>query len=603
MNNIENLTRFVESGIADNKMLKKASILELKESLSRCVKKLRESLDSEASEGWWVPISFYNKVNGNNRNYNRQLWENVVNNQKDIYVGSPMLTDHPEGDSDGNPRDICGVWLDAKIDPPSSDGSGLVWGLLVPSGRLGDDLKDHIKHGLKVGTSSSGFGKLLNDGITVDPDSYQIERLADFVLNPSQGTFFSYDESDDYIKDNSIRESIKNTQESKFKENIVKDSKIAKLEEKKFRRDMESFLESADNIKDPQEKLEEFKEIRSYLEDGACPDLREKIEEKVAAQEKLIKDMLNDSTEYREKFGIESPKDLEEKLTQLVEDTRVIESESENWKSIAEKLQEKYSKVKEDLENRPTENYVKYIESKNSKLNEKLISENKKASEIVKNLIESCEKVKNNNEDLTKEVEDLKKEKECLEARIEADSNFQTAAVDADASNIKTYTDLQQAFEESQKRLEEILKVVKSQNKEILNQRDLITSYKEKNRLQFRAIEELKEKNRRILHENNRLASEYEGYIRDAELENADPVELYYEELQDIYGDEINLYRSKILSAPTLSEAKQIFYKDVFQRLENSKEIEDSRMPRTSYLQEKRVSKTTMIDRKPKGWV
>ena len=50
----------------------------------------------------------------------------------------------------------------------------------------------------------------MSDGVTVDPSSYLIERLSDWVLNPSQGTFFSYEESDDNIVNKSIRESEEN---------------------------------------------------------------------------------------------------------------------------------------------------------------------------------------------------------------------------------------------------------------------------------------------------------------------------------------------------------------------------------------------------------
>ena len=74
----ENLTRYVESANIDNKLIVHAASNELKESLSRCTVRLKESVDT--SEGWWVPISFYGKKNGNGRIYGKKLWENVINN-------------------------------------------------------------------------------------------------------------------------------------------------------------------------------------------------------------------------------------------------------------------------------------------------------------------------------------------------------------------------------------------------------------------------------------------------------------------------------------------------------------------------------------------
>ena len=190
------------------------------------------------------------------------------------------------------------------------------------------------------------------DGVTVDPDTFQIERLADWVLNPSQGTFFAYDESDDNVEDKSFRESVSddavsvsmtdNKQEN-MKENVVKDSTstLTRLEEKKFRRDMESFLESAIKIEDPQARLQEFKDIRSWLDNGACPDLKEQVEAKIQEAEEYIHTALQEKAEYQNELEISSPKDLKEKLTSLAEDTKILKEESIGWKDVSTKLQEK----------------------------------------------------------------------------------------------------------------------------------------------------------------------------------------------------------------------------------------------------------------------
>lgn len=609
MKNIQGLTRFVESGVVDNKLLKKVDNAELNESLKRCPAKLTESV-KDSAEGWWVPISFYNKKNLNNRIYNRKLWENVINNQKETYVGSPMLTDHPAGDSDGNPRDICGVWLDAKMDEPGPDGVGLVWGLLVPSGRLGDDLRDHIKHGLKVGTSSSGFGDMMPDGVTVDPDTYQIERLADFVLCPSQGTYFSYDEDDDQIDDKSIKESLEAHRNIK-ETTTVKDSKIAKLEEKKFRRDMESFLEEANNIKDPQARLEEFREIRSFLEDGACPDLKEKIEAKIAEQEATIKKMLQESVEYKERFGIESPKDLEEKLTMLSEDTKVIESESANWKKISETLQTKLNKTKEDLNARPSTRYVKYVESKNTKLQNEMLCQNKKAAEVVNNLIKAYEKLKAENSTLkestantTVDYKKLKEEAETLKKECDDKAT-------SEDSYKKAYIDLKDAFGEATNEMNELA----SKNEKLESR---VNNYREK-LLQLRADLSRKERDyeslRKAYHDlkENVRAKETEE-AREALREDieSDPVASFYESIYKTYGSQISPYANKILSSANLTEAKRVFYTDVIQNLKESKDIEDSRIPMTSYITAserqdalglKSLKKSTIMDRKPEGWL
>ena len=608
------LTRFVESCMVGKGYIKEATSQELQESLKRQTTRLTESVNSE-SGGWWVPISFYNKLNGNNRNYNKKLWENVINNQRDVYAGSSMLLDHPQGDSDGSPRDICGVWLDAKLDPPGRDGIGLVYGLLVPCGRNGEDLKDCLKKGLRIGTSSSGFGQLMSDGVTVDPDTYQIERLADWVLNPSQQTFFSYDEGCNSIEDRSIREATEEKSnimnENIIKENTMKDSKIAKLEEKKFRRDMESFLESANNIKDPQERLEEFKEIRSYLEDGACPDLRERIEKKIAEEEKAIKDALQDSVTLKEKFGISSADDLAEKLTRLTEDAKVIESESQQWKSIAEKLQEKYTETKKNLEARPTNEFVEALQDSNAKLNEKITLQNKKAYEVVAKLTEACKS-------LQKEVEDLKAEKETLNESINSLQSTSDLAKKADTMNQRSYIELQEAYKASEEENQKLTKIVESQREALEDYKSRLTeaiaSVKEsrfnlrKQKRQSSELRESLESAERSLRQKQKIE---EAEELDERREAMTPVELYYESLYEQYGREILPFKKRLLECANIVDAKQVFYSKVLQNMRESKSIDRDRIPQSlAITPEQRKEAMNLncetpdsIDRMPKGWV
>ena len=604
-NNLEGLTRYIEYASGDHRLIKKADSIELKESLSKCPKALRiqESLDSEAAAGWWVPISFYNKLNGNNRNYSKKLWENVINNQRDTFVGSGMLTDHPQGDSDGSPKDICGVWLDAKIAPPNASGSGLVYGLLVPCGRNGEDLKDCLSKGLKIGTSSSGFGKLMQDGVTVDPDTYVIERLADWVLNPSQGTFFSYDESSDEVTDKSLNESQINTkvQELNAKESIVKDSKIAKLEEKKFRRDMESFLESANNIKDPQERLEEFKEIKSYLEDGACPDLREQIESKIVEEEAFIKKAVQEKLQLEEELDISSPKDLKEKLTRMSEDVNIIKSESDNWKTISEKLQSKYDKARESLLTKPTRSYARYLERKSTGLSNQLLEQNKRASEVVLKMIESFNKLKEENTALKNKISNLETDKAVVETSLEESKKFKEFASKADSLNRESYVKLEGELREAHINLTKLYSLAESQRTQI-----------EESSKKIEKLKVLNERKTKMLYQ---VLNEARNSLSSNKLEESaelNEVEEYYESLYQEYGKQIVPFKEKITKSINLTEAKQIFFKDVLQNMKESVEIENLNIPKAMYVTSSdrqnalglnSIKKSTVMDRKPKGWL
>lgn len=659
-----NLTRFVESASIDHRLIREASTQEFTESLTRAKNRLTESLE-DTGKGWWVPISHYgNYKNGNGRIYNTRLWENVINDQRDIWCGSPMLTDHPEGDSDGNPRDICGVWLDAKFGPAGPDGVGIVYGLLVPSGHNGEDLRDHLQNGLRIGTSSSGFGKLLPDKVTVDPDTYQIERLADWVLNPSQGTFFSYDESNDGIEDRTIRESIhllgnvrdtaerymrsnpyaskkevkdylldtyedvaedtidrvlepyefmgesqnKNTSdEYTFKEKVVKDSKITKLEEKKFRRDMESFLESADNIKDPQERLREFIEIRSYLEDGACPDLREKVEAKISEEETYIKEALADKAELKEELGVESTKDLKEKLTKIVQDHKILEKESKDWKAISEKLQQKLTESNNELKNRATVEFTEFQKNKIDALNEKIEDHDKKAADTLKEMVKSYKALKEKCEGLECELAGEKEKNENLEKELEEAKLKLKNGEDERDDMIKHYSSVCSNLKEANSKIAKYKVLFENQRKKFEESLVKIDQLRKVNEKKNQQISDLAKeaKNSQMELKKRNLQD-----LREKKAQRTD-TEVYYDELYEQYGNQVVPYRNRLVEAISLAEAKQVFFKEILPSLNESVEIERSRLPETMYTSPEERAKAingkafyrqSIMDRMPKDW-
>ena len=520
-----------------------------------------------------------------------------------------MLADHPSGDSDGSPKDICGVWLDAKIEESGPNGIGLVYGLLVPSGHIGEDLKDHLKKGLRVGTSSSGFGKMMNDGVTVDPSSYLIERLSDWVLNPSQGTFFSYEESDDSIVDSSIRESMKiDKATDSFKENIVKDSKIARLEEKKFRKDMESFLEDAAAIKDPQERLQEFREIRSYLEDGACPDLREKIEEKIAAEEELIKKAVNDKLVLQEKFGIEDPKDLEVKITRIVEEASLADKEAKDWKAIAEKLQAKLQETKAELSQRPTSAFAEWQRNKINELQASLDEATNSATtarkEFEKHLRDmggaiatlKCNLEKSNAKATAAETALLEMKKQALLDKRSLKESATLANLhqkETKISNAKLLAENTELKSENDKLNKVAERLSSKAKREAATSVDLKRSLRQTESKLSRATMKNELLEEKI--QDNRLATQKAGIS----FNNAS-VEDYVNVLQESFGSSILPFKKELLSCRNLAEAKQKFYGSVLGRMKESKEIDKLRIPSSTGISAaERASKLAEAGKKP----
>lgn len=608
----EGLTRFTESACFSNKFIKKADSVTLRESLTRTPLKLKEAVNPEETEGWWVPVSYYGKKNGNGRIYGKKLWENVINNQRDAFISGPMLADHPAGDSDGNPKDICGVWLDAKIDPPDENGIGLVWGLLVPSGHLGEDLKDHLRNGLRIGTSSSGFGKLLRDGETVDPDTYQIERLADWVLQASQATYFGYDENHNVI-DKSIHESMENTSfpvedEYKIKESIVRDSKFTKLEEKKFRRDMESFLKDADNIKDPQERLAEFREIRSYFEEGVCSDLKEKVEQKILEEEAEIKKIIEDSIELKEKLGIENAKDLKQKLTKICDNTKLAEKEAKDWKAISEQLQTKLDEANTSLSKRPTEDYVEFLQNRVTDLINEKTSHDKESTKIVKELTEAYSSLKESKDSLDKEVVSLKESNDSLKEDVEYLKSSLSKAKTKEESlneNLKSITKKNTELKESIVKLQTVLDSQRKKFEESFNKMEYLEKANAKLKESVQATSSKAKKAEQRLQSIKSMKEEQ--FVKD----NLTESEEYYNSLYREYGNSIVPFKEKIAGARCLEDAKRTFLYEALPSFKESQDLEKMRAITSLSMtdDEREYSKSptknlkeSLLARIPKGW-
>lgn len=560
------MQKFIETVSIDARLIKKVELSnQLKEKLAIALKerKLVEAAGSELS-AWEVPISKYDEVNANGRIYPRALWERVLGEQKHIWEGAPMLADHPSGDSDGDPSRICGIWLEARM-----GNDGYVYGTFVPSGSLGKDMQEHLRNGLRAGTSSSGFGELLTDGKTVDPNTYMIERLSDWVLTPSQGTYFTYEAATRETKNASDSQRLgesANKQESVVRENVS--MKVTKLEEKKFRKDMEAFLEDAQKLSDPQDRLREFEEILSYFEEGVAPDLKESVTAKINEQKLEIKKVLEEAAKLSTELGIATAEDLKEKLTNIAEDAAVLQSEATDWKAIATTLQEKLDKAREELQNRPTPAYVTHLRGKLKKL----YTERKDAAEA-----QAAARAK---------IEEASKKKDAL-----------LEAIDAEISEYKNkVTEQSKVHASLRSQIERLQTRAVTAEKKLQESEAAFKEYKSR----AEAAPKLEE-------------SPGASIARYMNFREGDQVDSYWADLVVRHGADIKIYERKIRSAKTVREAMAIYLK-ILPMLNESVEYENARLPESvgislverAELLEKngaRLTVTDTNDRLPPGWV
>ena len=280
--------------------------------VERVVAKLREGgVDVGKQRIYRVPVARINPpgtLNGNHRRYPAALWENVMTNQESAWKGLCGLADHPTDDSDpGSFKNSSIVWLGMEIDKPNN----LVYGIGSFVGPYGHLAQEIIDAGGRVGFSSSGFGELESDGETVNPDTYQIERLADVVLNPSQSVYgVINDETSlgniEYTKKTVVKESVENN-ENRIQENTNMDTRetgvksaLSKIEEKELRKHINNYLKENVEITNPIKQLADLKEIQSLIQEGQLTDLEDTVTEKLAEAQKRIEEMVEYGLKMKE---------------------------------------------------------------------------------------------------------------------------------------------------------------------------------------------------------------------------------------------------------------------------------------------------------------
>jgi chromosome segregation ATPase len=372
---------------------------------------------------------------------------------------------------------------------------------------------------------------------------------------------------------------------------------------------MESFLESAIKIEDPQARLAEFRDIREWLDNGACPDLKEKVEAKIQEAEEYIRTALQEKAEYETELEVSSPKDLKEKLTSLAEDTKILKEESTGWKDISVKLQEKYDAVKSELDSRPTAAYASWLKEKNTALKADLASKSEKMKQVVSDLIEAYENLKADNAKLVEAneksaqlVQSLKKD---LQEKTQSDAESSKMNEALETSTLK----VSKALKEANAKIAKMQIIMESQRKQI-------EAYVEKERQAIKLAEARKVENSKLNSQVNTARQKAYGLLEErrheAELRGETTVSAYFNKLYESYGNSVVPFEKRLKACKTLSEAKQYFFKNVLPNMTESREIDALRIPETlgltpedrkQKLGEKNFRQSSMYDRMPEGWI
>jgi len=462
-----------------------------------------------------VEVSRYDFINENGRLYGKALWENVIKNQKHIWEGSVGLADHPGDMDEGSVKNIFGVWHNLHLNESTQTVMAELR-LVGPHGKLAREI---MEAGGKIGFSSSGFGELKEDGRTVDPSSYMIERISDFVLNPSQKVFGTI---------NNVRKESKETVSMNESTNSST-RKISKLEERKFRKDVEGFLQEASAIAKPADRLADLHELLNYFEDDSTPDLKARVQEEIKVTEKLLGTFQEEQIKLKEELGVDSVGAIKEGIRKIVNETQLFEKQSKDWKKIAEGLQVKIRNMQKQIESMPTPEQFEESQVK----------------------LERMKRFINQREQLMKSKIDAMRE--------ELDS---TSAI----------TDkMSEEFVSLNKKLDEYKKVIVEGSK-------AITELEETVQQKDQIIEQITIENESIVEAATRLPEFKPSFTEKTSsmlnMNEHTKVESYYKDLVKRHGKRMEAFRTRIMACKTLSEAAKL-YVGILAEIDSPKAVND----------------------------
>ena len=556
-----------------------------KELFDKVIAKLREAGAGNERKLWKFPVSRFGNKNGNGRIYPRKLWENVIENQRDVWQGGCGLADHPvEDDDPGEFKTSAIVWLDMMID----DANKLIWAIGTFVGEYGRLAQEIIEAGGRVGFSSSGSGELDPfDKTTINADTYQIERVADIVTNPSQSVFGDIGNAHENTNIEYSKQSIVESQTPKskiLKENInmaavnavenklqestqapAAKSEMSKMEKAIILKYVENLTSEAEKIKNPAERLKETNKILEMVEESGDEELKEKVTESLIEARNDLTKMIESAVAVQSELGDLST--LAENVKDVTKQGVLLNEQVKDYESLCHALEEK----------------TQALFNENKALKAKLeLKESAIKSKSLKNNVSIIKAYEKND----KMVEALTRVESAFNKLQENNRKLSVTNTRLEAENGKLTT----ALRESEARLKDKLRL--NESKKINDMEITINLLKEQvGRLQLKnkaldASLKAKEKEFREFKEDqkmeNHIEPKFESYVTDQlnfRENRGIEVEKYWNDLCNQYGEaKMKPFEKSIRGAKTYREAFNNFIKNLSKIEESAAEYEKARI-------------------------
>lgn len=320
----------------------------------------KQKKEYKAKAIYTFPISKPDVENLNERIYSSKLWENVMKKMKN--QSTPGLMDHPK--DEGSTKDMFCVWRNLRF---SEDKKTMLADAYL-FGTWGQQVKEYLEAGGLVGLSTSGFGEMEEDSKKVKEDTYDLERVADFVFNPSYEVFgkaedrvdadepveekIEESEQPEVLPEETLPEEVpaeeptEEIEEETLDTEIDKEKKpmngVEKASEKSFRLNINSLFKEARTVEKLGERITAYQELLSYFDEGVAEDLRDEIQTALDADLQLKEEMAVK--------GEQADALVEEKATELQNQIEALEKEKEALLKEKEELELNFNNATELLD-------------------------------------------------------------------------------------------------------------------------------------------------------------------------------------------------------------------------------------------------------------
>jgi hypothetical protein len=275
------------------------------------------------------PFTRPGQKNSNGRIYPYRLWDRVFQLFRDRPTVS--LCNHPE--DDGDPARI---WAVLRNPGYSGDRTLGMVDCYILDNELGRTANGVLTAGGDLGLSSSGFGDFEADGVTVDADTFELERFFDWVLNPSYSVFGTLDDKKESVE--SPKDNIKLLEEGKRMKTLTL------REKRELEASLKKIYEDIRAIRNLKERLSRAREALTFYEggdNGGVDSCKKEFEDLVAEAEKELESKLESAEEAEE---------LKKEAGETRKRARETAKEAEDLKKENEELKKENERLKDQIE-------------------------------------------------------------------------------------------------------------------------------------------------------------------------------------------------------------------------------------------------------------